>query len=153
MTDLKTTTSNSVNSASIIKREDALPNPRPEADKSHDRPPWLVFVIFLTTATILLSLYGWSVSSPPLLLTELLVGAASISVGSLLGFLFGMPRAMVAPSTSEETDAAAPMTYRPSTNLEQVSDWLTKILIGVGLVELRQIGGRSPRWDVWLRVH
>jgi hypothetical protein len=141
MTDLKTTTSNSVNSGSIIKHGDALPNPQPEADESHDRPPWLVFVIFLTTATVLLVLYGWSVSSPPLLLTELLVGAASISVGSLLGFLFGMPRAMVAPSTSEETDAAAPMTYRPSTNLEQVSDWLTKILIGVGLVELRQIGG------------
>ena len=26
-------------------------------------------------------------------------------------------------------------TYRPNTNLEQISDWLTKILVGVGLVQ------------------
>lgn len=64
-----------------------------------------------------------------------------MSVGSLLGFLFGMPRAVVAPSTIEENDSDAPRSYHPSTNLEQVSDRLTKILIGVGLVELRQIGG------------
>lgn len=63
-----------------------------------------------------------------------------MSVGSLLGFLFGMPRSAVAASTNEENDSNSALPYRPSTNLEQVSDWLTKILIGVGLVELSQIG-------------
>jgi hypothetical protein len=40
--------------------------------------------------------------------------------------------------------AAAPSSvqsalYRPNTNLEQISDWLTKILVGVGLTQLAQV--------------
>jgi hypothetical protein len=36
-------------------------------------------------------------------------------------------------------DSAA---YRPNTSLEQISDWLTKILVGVGLVEIKTIQGK-----------
>lgn len=32
--------------------------------------------------------------------------------------------------------------YQPNTNLEQISDWLTKILVGVGLVQIRPIGDK-----------
>ena len=112
-----------------------------EADERRDRPPWQVFIVFLMTTILILFFYGSSVDSPSLLLVELLIASAAISLGSFLGFLFGMPRAVIAASTTEENDAEAPLSYRPSTNLEQVSDWLTKILIGVGLVELRHIGG------------
>ena len=38
---------------------------------------------------------------------------------------------------SSETGKAAE--YRVNTNLEQISDWLTKILVGVGLVQLGAI--------------
>lgn len=31
--------------------------------------------------------------------------------------------------------------YRPNTSLEQISDWLTKILVGVGLVQIKVIPG------------
>jgi hypothetical protein len=31
--------------------------------------------------------------------------------------------------------------YRPNTNLEQISDWLTKILVGVGLTQMPEIIG------------
>ncbi len=51
----------------------------------------------------------------------------------LLGFLFGLPR------TLDQSDSTAPLVT--NTNLDQISDWLTKILIGLGLVELGKIAG------------
>jgi glucosamine-6-phosphate deaminase len=47
--------------------------------------------------------------------------------------LFGIPRSLAGPEGAE--DKAAAGAYRPNTNLEQISDWLTKILVGVGLVQ------------------
>lgn len=106
-----------------------------------DGPPWWLLSAFLGVAALVVVLYGWSVSSAPLILIELLIGSCAAAVGSLFGFVFGMPRASVAPAMREEGDEKdSRVGYQPSTNLEQVSDWLTKILIGVGLVELRQIG-------------
>lgn len=35
--------------------------------------------------------------------------------------------------------------YRSNSNLEQISDWLTKILVGVGLVQIGQIGTAGGR--------
>lgn len=62
-------------------------------------------------------------------------GTAAYFAGGFLGFLFGIPRSA--------GDAERPATeggYRANTNLEQISDWLTKILVGVGLIQLGQIG-------------
>src|SRR5205807_10189788 len=75
---------------------------QPKSEKGSDRPPWLVLAAFLVASTVVLILLSWSVSSAPLLFTELLVGAAAISVGGLLGFLFGMPRGPVDALTAEE---------------------------------------------------
>jgi len=50
----------------------------------------------------------------------------------MLGFLFGIPLSP-AVKDGEESDGR----YRANTSLEQISDWLTKILVGVGLVELQ----------------
>lgn len=67
--------------------------------------------------------------------TALAIAAAAGAVGGFLGFLFGIPRADgdVAGNISQRR-------YRPNTNLEQVSDWLTKILIGVGLAHFGNVG-------------
>jgi len=56
-----------------------------------------------------------------------------IATGALIGFLFGVPR--VNADTFKSSDLA------PNSNIELVSDWLTKILIGVGLINIREIGG------------
>jgi hypothetical protein len=68
--------------------------------------------------------------------TGMLVFLASLVSGGFLGFLFGIPR--ILQSDASDGEASQPR-YRVNTNLEQVSDWLTKILIGVGLVELGTI--------------
>ncbi|MGC1853066.1 MAG: hypothetical protein WA687_11565 [Solirubrobacterales bacterium] len=66
-----------------------------------------------------------------------LVAACAFAVGSLLGFLFGIPQ-YFANADAANSGTGKP-SYQPNTNLTQVSDWLTKIIIGVGLVEFRQL--------------
>jgi hypothetical protein len=70
----------------------------------------------------------------------MLAGAALLS-GGLLGFLFGIPRLLADAPPNEERDPGRSRTgYGGNTNLEQVSDWLTKILLGAGLTQLDAIG-------------
>ena len=79
---------------------------------------------------------GWNQWVPALLWA----GACS-AVGWALGFLFGIPRTLsTAPAdggngTADPGSTAARKTAT-NTNLEQISDWLTKILVGVTLVQL-----------------
>lgn len=63
-----------------------------------------------------------------------LLGVASLAVGGLLGFLFGIPRTIQSEDKPKDE-------YRQvvNTNLEQISDWLTKILVGVGLTQLNNL--------------
>jgi hypothetical protein len=63
-----------------------------------------------------------------------LLGMAAWIGGSLIGFLFGVPRFQ-----NESEQRIANSVYIPNTNLEQISDWLTKIIIGATLVEIKQI--------------
>lgn len=105
----------------------------------------------------------------------LLTALAALVAGSLIGFLFGIPKVVSSgslrhttgerqlrhtssyvvavsendPETSQTTtalavdpvgDAPSPVQFSPSSNLAEVSDWLTKLLLGAGLVSLTQLG-------------
>lgn len=64
--------------------------------------------------------------------------------GFFVGFLFGIPRVLQAGGPSANTTGAAPANrleyvQMVNTNLEQISDWLTKIIVGVGLVQLKDL--------------
>lgn len=84
------------------------------------------------------------------------LAGASLLAGALLGFLFGIPRTLrqTGPSTpvqagdirsDSKNDAVAgkpeTLQYQPNTNLEEISDWLTKILVGVGLTQISKVPG------------
>lgn len=58
------------------------------------------------------------------------IAGASLMFGGLFGFLFSIPRA----GTDDQSAA-----YRDNSNLVDISDWLTKILVGAGLVTLTKI--------------
>jgi hypothetical protein len=62
---------------------------------------------------------------------------ACLAIGTLFGIIFGLPR--------EATDWSAKGTVqsglRANTNMEEISDWLTKLLVGAGLVELKSLPG------------
>jgi hypothetical protein len=60
------------------------------------------------------------------------VAAAAFFAGVLLGFLFGLPKTI---DKSEPTKAR----LATNTNLDQISDWLTKILVGLGLVQIGKL--------------
>ena len=77
---------------------------------------------------------------------SLLVASAALVSGCLLGFLFGIPRTLQQdgkPLSHAEgatrdggSTSKGSMGYGVNTNLEQISDWLTKILVGVGLTQI-----------------
>jgi tetratricopeptide (TPR) repeat protein len=81
-----------------------------------------------------LSLFGSAVTA----------AACSFTVGCSIGFLFGVPK-----STQQNNQPSGEpvggdaqdrhRTVQPNSNLEQVSDWLTKILVGVGLTQFASI--------------
>ena len=88
---------------------------------------------------------------------SLLILGTSGLTGGTLGFLFGIPRTLqgdtkVSTQPEQPPSGADPPTkpltttssnaisdYGANTNLEQISDWLTKILVGVGLTQLTEI--------------
>ncbi len=86
--------------------------------------------------------------------TGILFAGGVFAVGALFGFLFGFPAA--APGTSapqaggptpseaqrrQTVQAASGTVALPptNTNLHEISDWLTKIIVGAGLVELTKL--------------
>jgi PASTA domain len=78
--------------------------------------------------------------------TAFLLFGAAMAVGAVLGFLFGLPRARVADltgggdaGTDPQTGQRASTYYLTNSNLIKVSDWLTTIVIGLGLVNLGKV--------------
>jgi hypothetical protein len=69
---------------------------------------------------------------------EMVAGAAWGS-GAVLGFLFGVPR--LRSSTGPQAGGGNSQ-FTPNTNLEQISDWLTKIIVGATLVQLNAVVAR-----------
>ena len=75
------------------------------------------------------------------------IAGASLLIGGFLGFLFGIPRILRQPTppqlaASANADTAVAIQYQPNTNLEEISDWLTKIIVGVGLTQISTLSGR-----------
>ena len=72
----------------------------------------------------------------------LALALAAAVVGGALGFLFGLPRPPTAAEREEKQRAGtATPRWKLSTNLTEISDWLTKIIVGVGLVEATKAWG------------
>jgi hypothetical protein len=68
----------------------------------------------------------------------LVIAGGAFAVGGLLGFLFGIPRTLQSQGNGNgaNTGSDGKPQYLVNTNLEQISDWLTKIIVGVGLVQI-----------------
>jgi hypothetical protein len=84
---------------------------------------------------------------------------AALAVGAFAGFLFGLPRSLTAnvsrPEASSGEDAGASDDHSAgsargrfqgigsdvNTNLERISNWLTTVIVGVGLTKLEAIPG------------
>ena len=113
------------------------------------RMSWVVPTLGLGTLLLYASQFS-AQEMVSVVATGVMVLGAGILVGGLLGFLFGIPRTLQGGGppadrgSVDATDAREPA-YLVNTNLEQISDWLTKILVGVGLIQLGKIGSGSGR--------
>jgi len=94
---------------------------------------------------------------PSALNCAMLWAAACFLAGFLGGFLFGVPKvvgdgASSPPTAGTGQAAQSPSGFaqRPNTNLEQISDWLTKIIVGLGLVELRRAPDHLKSAATWV---
>ncbi|MEN9303792.1 MAG: hypothetical protein RL264_2221 [Bacteroidota bacterium] len=69
--------------------------------------------------------------------TGLLIAGASFSSGALSGFLFGIPR--IINSSASKSNELTQNVILHNDNLVQISDWLTKIIVGVGLTQINSL--------------
>jgi len=76
-------------------------------------------------ATVELSFRG-------ILASSLFTSMAALAIGIFIGFIFGVPR-------QAQVDSINNGTFSSNTNLEQISDWLTKILVGITLTQISEI--------------
>ena len=67
----------------------------------------------------------------------LVIGLAATLLGAFVGFLFGVPK--FNKNFDPNAGYAQQHQYNPNTNLEDISDWLSKIIIGVTLTQLLKI--------------
>ena len=84
----------------------------------------------IAIGVIAITFYSYNIGGIKLASILLIVSAASYMCGFFLGFLFGIPKRV----NGNNTDG-----YLLNTNLVEISDWLTKIIIGVGLIEIKEI--------------
>lgn len=94
-------------------------------------------VSFLVIGVSIITVYPITAGATQFVLQALgvlyMVSFSALMIGGLIGFLFGIPRAQ-----GSSPDAVA-TPFVVNTNLEQVSDWLTKVILGVGLTQVNEI--------------
>jgi CheY-like chemotaxis protein len=101
-----------------------------------------------------LVLFSFQAATPDAFLAvasiALLLAAAAFAVGGAIGFIFGIPKSLQdvsipptpPPADSEgdqDVEGISRVAYAGNTSLEQISDWLTKIIVGVGLTQLLNV--------------
>ncbi len=65
---------------------------------------------------------------------------ACLILGGVSGFLFGIPRSRTHAAKADQSP------------IEQIADWLTKIIVGLGLTNLSNIPGLLSRWANYVAV-
>jgi CheY-like chemotaxis protein len=123
-------------------------------NESEDRLSDLRVTAWFLSTFLLVGILVVSIQNAGAKMPSVLWALAWLAVGDVIGFLFGIPRVLqqadVKPAVSPQSDAtraatsptddqAASYRQQVNTNLEQISDWLTKIIVGIGLVELRRL--------------
>ncbi|HEU0050008.1 MAG TPA: hypothetical protein VFQ43_20635 [Nitrososphaera sp.] len=99
----------------------------------------IVVTILFTVASI--SPFSWT-QCAKVTGMGLLYAGAFFGIGALAGFLFGIPRSLQAKPKDKTAGGSTEATqgrYAANTNLEEISDWLTKIIVGLGLVNLKSV--------------
>jgi hypothetical protein len=77
----------------------------------------------------------------------ILVAGSALTFGSLVGFLFAIPKKIINTNTGL---AGITNKYIGNDNLVEVSDWLTKIIVGVSLTQLMSVPGYLHKYGEYV---
>jgi len=89
----------------------------------------------------------------------LVAATGAFAVGGFMGLLFGTPRisggsaagnGASPPSGAGAARQTAPQAVQQNTSLERVVDWVTTLIVGLGLVNLKEALEYAKRVSVWL---
>lgn len=99
-----------------------------------DQLAWVgIALTLLVLAAALVIFHDDDIALVPL---TFMVAFASGGIGGILGFLFGIPKMLDESSTAgQDAGVAVGQRLLFNTNLGQVSDWVTKIVIGLGIAQ------------------
>ncbi len=112
-----------------------------EREHATDPTP-MVLLVLLAVGIAIAGGAGWILGSWGGVTIAVLLAGGILAAGGLLGLLFGIPRALTSdPAADEKASGPKRPSYSANTNLEQVSDWLTKILIGATITQLGALPG------------
>jgi hypothetical protein len=101
-------------------------------------PIIIFFLAFILFGILLIILYASSLNAGAISVLWML---ACIVVGAVIGFLFGIPKILQGNvnSTAAQNEENRDYRIQVNTNLTEISDWLTKIIVGLGLVNLTKL--------------
>jgi hypothetical protein len=106
--------------------------------------------LVITIGVELVVLLLWSLvylGNLSVFLTAVVLAGAAGACGGIIGFVLGIPKASAQQPTPDHPvgatgQAVQSRRYESSTALEEISEWLTKIVIGLGLVEFTTIAAK-----------
>lgn len=105
---------------------------------------WLAVVIGVATLLFSIPEDGEWYELLPRLGGLCLFGTAAMLTGALLGLIFGVPKSSRRNSAPPALIAAdgtqMTLPYNGNSNLEEISDWLTKMIVGIALINWKGIG-------------
>jgi Flp pilus assembly protein TadD len=109
---------------------------------------WLVFALAPGVLCSVLLAWGVAESAQERALSAgLATFSAAALIGSVGGFIFAVPRALAGESVN--TTGTERVAFAVNSNLEKISDWVTTIVVGLTLVELRNIPDQFSRFGNW----
>lgn len=109
---------------------------------------WWAPLVVASVFDIMVAIYSWSAFGAAYVPAGVLLAFCFGVVGTFFGFLFGIPRALSSGGNGLQGTSTARLArqrYATNTNLEQISDWLTKAILAIALVELKDIASLAVR--------
>jgi len=94
------------------------------------------FILFGFIGMLTIIGYGLSTRSVG---SCLIWAISSLIAGIAIGFLFGIPKILQGSQSTGEDKNDLDYKLHVNTNLTEISDWLTKIIVGLGLVKLTKL--------------
>lgn len=96
---------------------------------------WIVLALLLIELLLLVAVALYAIGATStwrVLAAGAILTVGTFAVGALFGLLFGFPHSVQKPTATEEGKWAV----QPNKSFDDITDWLTKILVGVGLTQL-----------------